>query len=207
MSEQEVPQIYLITPESFELSAFSTQLSTVLDAVDVACLRLALSSKDEDRISRAADLVREIAHTRDIPVILTNHFLMVERLGLDGVHLEDGSRSVRAVRKKIGTESVVGSFCGASRHDGLTAGEIGCDYISFGPLEESSLGDGGCAEKDLFEWWSQMVELPVVAEGGITIGAVEEYAGVTDFFAIGPEIWSSDDPAAALKALTAPLRA
>jgi thiamine-phosphate pyrophosphorylase len=51
-----------------------------------------------------------------------------------------------------------------------------------------------------------MIELPVVAEGGLTLELIESFAPVTDFFAIGPEIWRSDDPAAALRDLTAPLR-
>ena len=51
-----------------------------------------------------------------------------------------------------------------------------------------------------------MIELPVVAEGGLTVAAVERLAPVTDFFAIGDEIWTSDTPLAALQTLTAPLR-
>jgi thiamine-phosphate pyrophosphorylase len=35
---------------------------------------------------------------------------------------------------------------------------------------------------------------------------VAQLAPVTDFFAIGAEIWKAEDPLAALKALTAPLR-
>jgi thiamine-phosphate pyrophosphorylase len=34
---------------------------------------------------------------------------------------------------------------------------------------------------------------------------VARFGPVTDFFAIGEEIWSSEDPLAALKALLAPL--
>ena len=48
--------------------------------------------------------------------------------------------------------------------------------------------------------------LPVVAEGALDLAAVEALAASTDFFGIGPEIWSAEDPAAALRALTAPLR-
>ncbi|GFE66794.1 thiamine phosphate synthase [Litoreibacter roseus] len=203
--QQETPQIYLITPPEVELSSFPAALGRVLDSTDIACLRLSLAAKDEDTISRTADLIREDAHNRDIPLIIDTHFRLVERLGLDGVHLTDGARSVRAVRKELGADTVIGAFCGASRHEGFNAGEIGCDYISFGPMTDTGLGDGTLAEFDIFEWWSQMIELPVVAEGALTVEIVEQLAGVTDFFAVGPEIWSSDDPSTALKALLAPL--
>jgi len=202
----EQPQIYLVTPPAFEIDAFAAKLSAVLDAQDVACLRLAHASADADEVARAADALREIAHARDVPLVIERHIGLVERLGLDGVHLTDGARSVRKARKDLGPDAILGAFCGASRHDGMNAGEIGADYIAFGPVGDSPLGDGTRAEHDLFAWWSQMIELPVVAEGALSVELVETLAPVTDFFAIGEEIWGADDPAAALAALTAPLR-
>jgi thiamine-phosphate pyrophosphorylase len=128
---------------------------------------------------------------------------LVGRLGLDGVHLTDGARSVRAARKTLGSEAIVGAFCGASKHDGMTAGEAGADYVSFGPVTASALGDGTVADHELFAWWSEMIEVPVVAEGLITDRAVAGLWQVADFLAIGEEIWKTDDPAAALGSLLA----
>ena len=206
MAETEQPQIYLITPPEPELARFPNLLAAVLDAHDIACLRLALSSHDEDRIARIADACREVAHARDVAVVISSHVMLSERLGLDGVHLDDAARSVRAARKTLGRDAIVGTHCGASRHDGMNAGEAGADYVSFGPVGETTLGDGRRAEAELFEWWSQMIELPVVAEGGLTPDLVAELAPVTDFLGVGTEIWSSDDPTSALGALIAGLR-
>lgn len=205
MSDMDIPQIYLVTPPNFELTGFSAQLAAVLDAYPVACLRLALASRDEDDLARAADHLREIAHARDIPLVMSEHIKLVERLGLDGVHLLDGSRSTRKTRADLGGDAIIGCFCANSRHDGMNAGEMGADYISFGPVGDTSLGDGSRAEDDLFAWWSQMIELPVVAEGALTLSDIERLAPITDFFAIGEEIWRKDDPVAALKTLLSPL--
>jgi thiamine-phosphate pyrophosphorylase len=201
----ETPQIYLITPPDFDPAAFSPQLAKVLDEVEVACVRLNMATQDESALSRAADQVREIVHARDIPLIINTHLQLVAPLGLDGVHLNDGARSVRYTRKELGADAVIGAFCGTSRHEGMSAGEGGADYISLGPIGETALGDGTVAETETFEWWSQMIELPIVAEGALSIDAIERLMPFTDFFAIGPEIWGNDDPAAALKALIAPL--
>ena len=203
MPDAERPQIYLLTPPEFELSAFPARLDEVLDAHQVACLRLTLATRDEDRIARAADAVREIAHAHDVALVIDSHVGLVERLGLDGVHLTDGARSVRKVRKQLGADAIVGAFCGASRHDGMNAGEAGADYIAFGPVGDTALGDGTVADYDLFEWWSQMIELPVVAEGALDADTVARLAPVTDFFAIGEEIWREDDAVAALTRLAA----
>ncbi|WP_095590471.1 thiamine phosphate synthase [Actibacterium ureilyticum] len=203
MAEIERPQIYLITPPEFELSSFPDRLARVLDAHEIACLRLSMASRDEDRVSRAADALRAVAHARDIAIAIEEHVQLVERLGLDGVHLTDGARSVRKVRKELGADAIVGAFCGASRHDGMNAGEAGVDYVSFGPVGATALGDGAVAEPALFAWWSEMIEVPVVAEGALSVESVAQLAPVTDFFGIGDEIWGADDPAAALGALIA----
>jgi thiamine-phosphate pyrophosphorylase len=204
MAEQERPQLYLVTPPALDLEVFPDRLAAVLDAAEVACLRLSLATRDEDMILRAGDAVREVAHARDVAVVIESHILMVERLGLDGVHLTDGARSVRKVRKDL-PDAIIGAACGKTRHEGMSAGEAGADYISFGPVGATPLGDGSRAEFELFEWWSEMIEVPVVAEGALTAELVAKLGPVTDFFAVGEEIWGQDDPAAALKALLAPL--
>ena len=97
----QTPQLYLISPATFDLQVFPDLLARVLDAQPVGCVRLGLASKDEDNIARAADALREVTHARDVALVIENHILMVERLGLDGVHLTDGARSVRKTRKDL----------------------------------------------------------------------------------------------------------
>ena len=205
MAMQDRPQITLITPPVLDLDIFPSVLARVMDGVEIACLRLSLASKDPDDIGRAADAVRLVAHARDVAIVIENHALFVERHGLDGIHLTDGSRAIRALRKELGADAIVGSFCGISRHEGMTAGEAGADYVAFGPIGEAGLGLGTQAPRDLFEWWSEMIEVPVIAEGALTRDLVESFAPVTDFFALGPEIWAAEDPLAALKAILSPI--
>jgi len=205
MTAADRPQIVLITPPEFDPAVFPDRLAAVLDGVDTACLRLALATRDEDRVARAADALRAVAHARDVAIVIESHLLLVERHGLDGVHLPDGARSLRQARKTLGGDAIVGAFCRNSRHDGMTAGEAGADYVAFGPLGQTALGDGAAVPFDLFDFWSEAIEIPVVAEGTLTPALIGQFGPVTDFFAIGDEIWRSDDPLAALRQLLAPL--
>lgn len=200
MPDPSPPRIYLITPPVVE-PALPDRLAPVLDAVDVACVRLALATGSEDEVARAADALRPICHARDVPLVVADHFRLAARLGLDGVHLSDGARQVRAARTALGADAIVGAYARASRHDGLTAGEAGADYVSFGPIAATGLGDGTVAPRDLFDWWSEMVEIPVVAEGGLTLEGAESLARAVDFLALGDEVWS--DPAGPVAALAA----
>ncbi|MDZ4392183.1 thiamine phosphate synthase [Cypionkella sp.] len=205
MAEQDRPQITLITPPAIDLETFPDRLAAVLDSTDIACVRLALAGKDEDMIQRAADACRLVSHARDVAIVIENHLLMVNRLGLDGVHLTDGARQVRYVRKELGSDAIVGAFCGVTRHDGMNAGEAGADYVAFGPVGATPLGTGEQVEFDLFEWWSQVIEVPVIAEGALTVELIEKFGPVTDFFGVGEEIWLADNPSTALKILMSPL--
>ena len=194
-----VPQLYLIVPPGTG-PALAERLVAVMDAHPPACVRLA-SGPDEASIRANAAVIAQICRTRDVPVLLETHFRLAAQLGLDGVHLTDGARNVRAARAALGGNASIGAFCGVSRHQGMIAGEAGADYVAFGPVDQSTLGAGEIAALGLFEWWTELIELPVVAEGGMTPRAAATLAPVADFLAVGPEIWGTDDPVAALAAL------
>jgi len=193
MTESTGPQIYLVTPQVIDLEMFPALLTTILDEVAVACLRMSLATRDEDVLLRSGDALREICHARDVSIVIDNHQVLAERLGLDGVHLTDSHRKIREARAALGADAIIGSFCGISRHDGITAAEAGADYVTFGPVA-GQLGDGKIAEIDLFAWWSEMIEVPVVAEGGLDEATVRALAPVTDFFSLSDEVWSAERP-------------
>ena len=100
---------YLITPSDFDHTVFCDDLARVLDAHPVACVRMALATRDETRILKAGD-AGEVCHARDVAIVIDSHVLMVERLGLDGVHLPDGARNLRKARKELGDEAIVGAI-------------------------------------------------------------------------------------------------
>lgn len=194
------PQLYLITPVGAAASTLGPMLADVMDRFPVACLRIP-GAGSEAELARTADLVREIAHARDVAVVIEDHLALAQRHGLDGVHLSDGARAVRQARRELGPDAIVGAFCHASRHDGMTAAEAGADYVSFGPCRATALGHGEVADHDLFQWWSEMIEVPVVAEGALTAPLIARLATVADFIALGPEIWAEPDPVEALSHL------
>ena len=98
MTLPDQPQVYLITPPAFDVPAFGQTLARVLDDHPVACVRLALASGDEDIVARAADTLREITHARDVALVISDHIVLAQHLGLDGVHLSDPSRPMRQAR-------------------------------------------------------------------------------------------------------------
>ncbi|MEM7268656.1 MAG: thiamine phosphate synthase [Pseudomonadota bacterium] len=185
------PGLYLISPPLVDVADFLPRLNAALDAVEVACIRLDMATTDEAAIKRAADQARETAHAHDVAITLTNHYRIAKAIGLDGVHLANPRLTVREAREHLGKDAIVGAYAGASRHDGMVAAEAGADYVSFGPVAANELGDGEIADLSLFEWWAQMIETPVVAEGGLTAERAAPLAAHVDFVAPDPGVWSS----------------
>ena len=148
----------LITPPAFDLEVFPGPARRAFwTAAEIACLRLSLATQGRRHpVARRRCAAREVAHARDVAIVIDSHVLLVERLGLDGVHLTDGARSVRKVRKDLGADAIVGAFCGTSRHEGMSAGEAGADYVAFGPIGRiQRLATAARWTSTLFEWWSR----------------------------------------------------
>ena len=201
----DTPQLYLVSPPDPDPATFGDALARLLDGAEVACVRLDLASRDEGRLTRIADAARAACHARDVAVVLREHAGLAGRLGLDGVHWAGPAGEVRRLRGDLGPDAILGAACGASRHDGMTAGELGADYVAFGPAGDDPLTEAR-AGRDLFEWWSEMIEVPVVAEGALTEAVIADLAPVVDWFALGPEVWAAGDPLAALRALRGAMR-
>ena len=196
----DLPQTYLVSPPDPH-DAFADDLARLLDAAEIACVRLELATRDEARLTRLADAAREVCHARDVACVLSDHPALAIRLGLDGMHWRGPVSQLRTLRADLGGDAILGAFCGTSRHDGMTAGELGADYVAFGPVGTTALGDGARASREVFEWWSEMIELPVVAEGALDERTIRDLAPVADWFALGEEVWSAGDPVAALQRL------
>ncbi len=185
-------QLYLVTPQGFEPAAFATALERALNAHPAACLRIDLGAQPEERWREAASHLLPVAHAHDVALVIADHYRLVAPLGLDGVHLGSGVASVREARRALGADRIVGAFAGASRHRGMSLADAGADYVSLGPVGETGdLGDGRRAEDELFHWWAEVIETPVVAEGGVSPSDAARLAPYADFIVPDPSVWSA----------------
>lgn len=194
-------RLYLRVPDT-EPAAFAPVLTRVLAAVPVACVRLALGAQaDEAGWTKAVNHLAPVCRAEDVAIVVTDHFRLAARLGVDGVHLETSRTPLRQVRKTLVADRIVGAAAGTSRHQGMVLAEAGADYVSFGPVGDGGvLGDADRADDALFAWWSEMIETPCIAEGGVTLEDARRLALTADFIVPGMAVWDAEDPVAALRA-------
>jgi thiamine-phosphate pyrophosphorylase len=193
MNQREHPaRLYLVTPQGFDPAAFAKLAERALTAHPAACLRIELGVQPEERWREAANHLMPVAHAHDVALLIADHYRLVVPLGLDGVHLGSGRTPLREVRKALGADRIVGAYAGASRHLGMSLAEAGADYVSLGPVGETGdLGDGRRVEDEVFHWWAEVIEVPVVAEGGVTPSDAARLAPYADFIVPDPAIWSA----------------
>jgi thiamine-phosphate pyrophosphorylase len=199
-------RLYLVTPPRLDPAGFAPLLGRALATGTVACLRLELGAAPEEDWRAAVNHLLPVCHEADVPLLVAEHWRLVAPLGLDGVHLGAGRTPLRDVRKALGAERIVGAFAGASRHRGMTLAEAGADYVAFGPVGETGLLDAEePAPDELFQWWSEMIETPSVAEGGVTEADAARLSAIADFVVPDPRLWDDPDPVARLAAFAAAL--
>jgi thiamine-phosphate pyrophosphorylase len=196
-------RLYLITPATADPTSFADELAAALDAGDVACLQLRLKDADDNAILRAIDLLRPIAQSRNVAFILNDRPDLARKGGCDGVHVGQDDPPYQEARRLVGPDAIVGVTCHDSRHLAMIAGEQGADYVAFGAFFDSPTKQAPArATPELLTWWQEMMEVPCVAIGGITLdNAAGLAAAGADFLAVSHAVWAHPDgPAAAVAA-------
>jgi len=198
-------RLYLITPPTLDdLAAFGRTLAHALDAGDVAALQIRLKDQPDEVIAAAVDALSPIAAARGVAVILNDRPDLVARLGCDGVHVGQDDVPYAEARRIVGGDRMVGVTCHDSRHLAMEAAEAGADYVAFGAFFPTATKDPKTrAEPEILSIWQEVMEVPCVAIGGITVDTAREIAAAgADFIAVSAGVWSyGDGPAAAVKRL------
>ena len=199
-------RLYLITPAKLEPKSFAETLKRALGAGDVASLQLRLKDVSDDEIRRTIDILLPIAQRADVAFILNDRPDLASEMGCDGVHVGQDDVSYTKARAAIGAGSIVGVTCHNSRHLAIEAAEAGADYVAFGAFFPTATKEvKAMAEIETLAWWAEMMVVPCVAIGGITIDNGKPLiAAGADFLAVSSGVWNfPDGPAAAVKAFNA----
>jgi thiamine-phosphate pyrophosphorylase len=102
----------------------------------------------------------------------------------------------------VGPERIVGVTCHNSRHLAMVAADAGADYVAFGAFYPTSTKvPPTMAPPDLLEWWAELMTVPSVAIGGITVDNCRPLVEAgADFLAVSAGVWEhKDGPAAAVR--------
>ena len=164
-------------------------------------MQLRLKDVGDDVICRAVDALRPPAQRRGIAFILNDRPDLAFETGCDGAHVGQTDMSYAKARAALGPNSILGVTCHDSRHLAMEAAEAGADYVAFGAFYPTQTKEAPTrADIELLSWWSELMEVPSVAIGGITIeNAPPLIQAGADFLAVSAGVWNhAEGPAAAV---------
>lgn len=204
MPPEENCRLYIITPEKFDFSRFPDLLAQALDAGDCAAVQLRLKNETDDTWKRAIDALRPVTQARNVAFLLNDRADLVVPTGCDGAHVGQEDMAAKQARTLMGPDLMLGVTCKSSRDLAMQAGEDGADYVAFGAFYPSNSKEvKNLADPEILRWWSQMMELPCCAIGGITADNLSPLVQAgADFLAIIGGVWNHPDgPAAGVRAI------
>ena len=199
-------RLYLVSPPKLSATNFVTPLREALAGGDVASFQLRLKDVEDDAIRRAADLLRPIVQAHGAAFILNDRPDLAAELGCDGVHVGQDDASYADARAAMGPSRIVGVTCHDSRHLAVEAAEAGADYVAFGAFFPTRSKEPKTqADIALLNWWSDVMVVPAVAIGGITVANAPTLVEAgADFLAVSAGVWEhAEGPKAAVTAFNA----
>jgi thiamine-phosphate pyrophosphorylase len=197
-TQRPAPRIYLATPPLGDGTGFNDRLSEALAAADIAAVLLRLVPGDDRSLTKRVKTLALLVQEQGAALLLEGHAEIAARAGADGAHVS-GIDAVSEALSALKPERIVGAGGLASRHDAMTAGEAGADYVLFGEPDANGHRAKLDAIVERVQWWAEVFEPPCVGFAA-ALGEVGLLtAAGADFILLGDAVWS--DPRGAKAAL------
>ena len=169
---------------------FLKDYKKLIEDITVASVRIRTANLSDTQLIKVFECLQKV-NTRQIPILVENNLELAEKLKADGIHLTTGQKLVKEARGTLGKDKIIGAFCGSSKHSGLVAAELGANYVAF--QSENHTSKGSESNCELFEWWSEFIEIPVMAECSSKNQIPKQLWGYCDFFSLGINTWKPGD--------------
>ena len=191
-------RLYLVSPPRLSAANFLGPLKEALKGGDVASFQLRLKHVNDDEIRRAVDILRPAVQADGTAFILNDRPDLAAELGCDGVHIGQEDAPYAVARAAL-PDGIVGMTCHDSRHLAMEAAEAGADYVAFGAFFPTQTKEPKTqASPEILQWWSEMMVVPCVAIGGITVANARALVEAgADFLAVSAGVWEHPDGAEA----------
>lgn len=198
------PRVYPILDSSFIPSvgrlAFLQNLGKSLAAAGVTLLEYRNKTGARRELLEDAAVLRSAMSVCQVKLILDDRVDLIEQIGFDGVHVDNGDLSPSEARRLVGPNRIVGTF-GGSQALVPEILQAPTDYFSIGPVfatrtkQTSTPPIGIEGVKRLRDVTG--VEPVLVAVGGITLATASAVldAGAT-VLAVAGGIFRQEDPVA-----------
>jgi thiamine-phosphate pyrophosphorylase len=192
-------RLYLATPVLAETADFARGLPELLGGVDIAAVLVRLAPAAERTLINHLKALAPIIQNAGIAMLIDGHAELVARSGADGAHLS-GTDALGEALPMLKPDGICGAGGLHSRHDAMSAGEAGVDYVLFGEPDMDGVAPSLEAVVERVSWWAEVFTPPCVAYAA-ELSSIDALAQArADFILLDDAIWH--DPRGARAALT-----
>jgi thiamine-phosphate pyrophosphorylase len=200
------PRLYLATPVVDDPDRFIAHLPALFATADIAAVLLRLKETDHRSMISAVKVIAPVVQAAGRALLLDGHVELVARGGADGAQL-NGLEALEEALPSLKPDRIAGVGRLITRHDSMTAGERGADYVLFG--EPDSLGKRPSSEAiaERLSWWAELFEPPCVGYAATREEVPEFVLAGADFVLVDDLVWTDErGPAAALSDIDQAMR-
>jgi thiamine-phosphate pyrophosphorylase len=198
VSPRPTPRLYLATPVVDDPQALIASLPGLLSGADVAAVLVRLKMADQRGMISCIKALAGPIQNAGAALLLDGHVELVARSGADGAHLT-GIAALEEALPSLKPDRIAGVGELATRHDSMTAGERGADYVLFGEPDARGQRPSLEAIAERLQWWAELFEPPCVGFAASPAEAYAFAAAGADFVLVGDFVWA--DPRVAAAAL------
>jgi thiamine-phosphate pyrophosphorylase len=199
-------RLMLVTEPVAEAHRIAPPLAACCEAVDVAAVLMRLAPGGDAELTMRVHALAPSVQTRGAALLLDGRAELAVRTGADGAQL-NSIDALKAALPLLKPDRIAG--CGGlkTRHDSMTAAEVGADYVMFGEPDERGQRPGFDAVRERVNWWAELFQIPCVAYAATLAEAGELARAGADFVALPESIWNSPEGVGALAEAEARVRA
>jgi len=193
-----MPRIYLATPELDDPQPLIASLPGLLAAADIAAVLVRLKPVDQRGMISKVKALAPAIQDGGAALLLDGHVELVARARADGAHLT-GITAFEEALSSLKPDRIAGVGALATRHDSMSAGELGADYVLFGEPDARGYRPSTDAIAERLQWWAELFEPPCIGFAASREEAFAFAAAGADFVLVGDLVWNDGrGPAAAL---------
>jgi thiamine-phosphate pyrophosphorylase len=193
-----VPRLYLATPPVDDPAPLAASLPALLAGADVAAVLVRLKPADPRGMLTRIKALAPAVQSSGAALLIDGNVELVARAGADGAHLT-GIEALQEALPTLKPDRIAGVGRLITRHDSMTAGEGGADYVLFGEPDARGNRPSADAIAERLQWWAELFEPPCIGYAATLPEARQFAAAGADFVLVDELIWADPrGPAAAL---------
>ena len=194
--------VYLITDPAYDVVEITRAALSVATPGDVAVMARNKRGSATDLAALGSALL-PICRARGARLLVNDRCDVAIAIGADGAHLPEAGLSVRAARRVLGPEALIGQ----SRHGPASDDESASDFVVLGPVGDVPKKGPPMGEHAFAEACASYAQ-PVYALGGVDAETAPRLvARGARGVAVIRAIYASSDPAASMARLLSSIRA